>query len=288
MKPAPFHYHAPATLDEAMVLLRDNEDARPLAGGQSLVAMLALRIARPTHVVDLNRIASLSGIELRDDILRIGAMTRQVAALRSAEVLAHAPLLIDTLHNVGHPSTRARGTIGGSLAHADPAGELPVAMLALDATMIVASPKGERKVAAKDFVLGAFETALKSGEILVAIDVPKIFGGTAFLELSLRKGDFAIASVAARVALKNGKVASCALVLGGVGERPVRCAAVEALLVGQQADDTTINEAIKALPLEDITAESRQASADYRRSLVPVLARRALTAAVAKAKEAQS
>ena len=283
MKAAPFDYAAPTTLDEAVMLLADHgEDARPIAGGQSLVPMLALRLARPAMLVDLNRIEGLAGITVEADALRIGAMTRQADVLRSPEIAAMAPLLVAALGNVGHPPTRARGTVGGSMAHADPAAELPVALAALDAEVIVRGGNGERVVPAGEFVLGAFETALAPGEIVVAIRVPKARGGTSFLEISPRKGDFAIICVAVRLDCDPGGLCrSCALALGGVADRPIRCGESERALTGRSLDDLAIAEAVAALPLGAITMESRLASAGYRQRVAPVLAERALRAAFA-------
>ncbi len=209
-------------------------------------------------------------------------MTRQAEMLRSPDVAAMAPLLVAALRNVGHPPTRARGTLGGSMAHADPAAELPVALTALDATIVVRGAGGERTIPAAQFIRGAFETALQPGEIIVAIRVPKARGGTAFLEISPRKGDFAILCVAVRLDCDSGGLCrSCALALGGVAERPIRCAESEKALTSRSLDDTAIAEAVAALPLEAITMESRLASAGYRQRVAPALVERALRAALA-------
>lgn len=280
MKPAPFDYEAPTTVADALKLLGASDDSRPIAGGQSLVPMLAFRLARPALLVDLNRIPALAGIEVKGDVLRIGAMTRQAAAFASDIVKGHAPLLTQALANVGHPPTRARGTVGGSCAHADPAAEIPSAMIALGATMIIASSAGERRVAADDFFIGAFETALQPGEILVAVELPKQKGGSAFLEVSARKGDFGIVTVAARLAVENGRCVDVALVLGGITERSVRCADSEHILKEQGANAKGIDAAIGALPLDAVTMDSRLASAAYRRRLIPELTRRAIAAAL--------
>jgi len=280
MKPAPFDYEAPTTIADALKLLGSHEDARPIAGGQSLVPMLAFRLARPSLLVDLNRIPSLAGIEEKGGVLRIGAMTRQAAVLASETVKHHAPLLIQALENVGHPPTRARGTIGGSCAHADPAAELPSAMVALGATMVIATSGGERRVPADDFFIGAFETVLQPGEILVALELPKQTGGSAFLEVSARKGDFGIVTVAARIAVQDGRCTDAALVLGGITERSVRCAQAERILKEQGATPKAIDAALAELPLDAVTMDSRSASAAYRRRLIPELCRRAIKAAL--------
>ena len=282
MKPAPFDYEAPNTIEEALKFLGE-DDARPIAGGQSLAPMLALRLTRPRLLVDLNRIASLEGITARNGTLRIGAMTRQAAVLRSAAVIASAPILSEALRHVGHPPTRVRGTIGGSLAHADPAAELPVAMVALGATMHLTSMSGERQIRANDFFRGAFETALRPDEVLTSIDVPSQEGGAAFLEISPRRGDFAIVSIATRVAHIDGLCTSCSVVFGGIGDRPVRCTGTEAELIGHPIADA-IGRAADALPIDAVTMESRVASTKYRRRLMPILFRRAIAISTSKGK----
>lgn len=281
MKPAPFDYEAPTTVADALKLLAAHEESRPIAGGQSLVPMLAFRLARPSLLVDLNRIPSLAGVEEQGGVLRIGAMTRQATVLASDAVKRHAPLLVQALENVGHPPTRARGTIGGSCAHADPAAELPSAMVALDATMVIVGSGGERRVRADDFFIGAFETALQPGEILVALELPKQQGGSAFLEVSARKGDFGIVTVAVRLAVKEGRCTDVALVLGGITERSVRCTETERILKEQGTAPKAIAAALAALPLDAVTMDSRSASAAYRRRLIPELCRRAIEAALA-------
>jgi CO/xanthine dehydrogenase FAD-binding subunit len=281
MKPAPFDYEAPTTVADALKLLAAHEESRPIAGGQSLVPMLAFRLARPSLLVDLNRIPSLFGIEEKGGVLRIGAMTRQATVLASDAVKRHAPLLVQALENVGHPPTRARGTIGGSCAHADPAAELPSAMVALDATMVIVGSGGERRVCADDFFIGAFETALQPGEILVALELPKQQGGSAFLEVSARKGDFGIVTVAARLVVKERRCTEAALVLGGITDRSVRCTEVERILKEQGTAPKAIDAALAALPLDAVTMDSRSASAAYRRRLIPELCRRAIEAALA-------
>jgi carbon-monoxide dehydrogenase medium subunit len=286
MKPAPFDYLAPETLEAAIeALVRFGPDARPLAGGQSLVPMLALRLARPAVLVDLNRIAALAGIRDAGTELRIGAMTRQAEVLNSPLVARRAPLMVQALAQVGHPPTRARGTIGGSLAHADPAAELPVAMLALDAQLVIRSARGERLVAAAEFFRGMFETAIGEGELLTEIRVLAAPGqGSAFLEVSRRRGDFAIASVAAQLATDaRGRCLSARLVLGAVAPVPLRCPQAESRLAGRPLDDGAIADAVAALPLDAIALDSTSASRAYRMRIAPVLAQRVLAAAARNA-----
>lgn len=279
MKPAPFDYVAPTTVLEATDhLVAHGSDARLLAGGQSLVPMLALRLARPTILIDLNRIEALSYIREQDGEVCIGAMARQGAVLNSALVAKHAPLLQRAIREVGHPPTRARGTIGGSLAHADPAAELPVAALALQAKLVICSSKGERTVTADDFFRGMFETAIEPGEMLIEVRIPSApAAGSGFEEVTLRKGDFAIVSAAAWLLVRQDGICTAArVVLGSVGPRPVRCPDVEGELVGRTMNAASIAAAANAVPVTLIEADSLNASRSYRRRIAPVLARRAL------------
>jgi aerobic carbon-monoxide dehydrogenase medium subunit len=209
VKPAPFAYHRPATLEEALALLAEDPDAKPLAGGQSLVPMLNFRIARPAALVDLSRVEELAGIRIEGDTLVVGAMTRQWDLEHTAEAY---PLLREALAFVGHTATRCRGTVGGSIVHADPTAELPVCAVALDAELVVAGPAGRRTIAAEEFFLSVFTTALEPGELLVEIRFPPPPGGSAFEEVTHRDGDFAVVCVA---------VAGKRVALGGVGATPV-------------------------------------------------------------------
>jgi carbon-monoxide dehydrogenase medium subunit len=209
VKPAPFAYHRPETLDEALALLAADPDAKPLAGGQSLVPMLNFRLARPAALVDLGRIEELAGIRVEDGTLVAGAMTRQWDLEHAGE--AH-PLLREALAFVGHTATRCRGTVGGSLVHADPTAELPVCALALGAELAVAGPAGRRTVPAAEFFVSVFTTALEPGELLVEARFPPVDGGWAFEEHAHRHGDFAVVCVA----VAGGRTA-----IGGVGAAPV-------------------------------------------------------------------
>jgi carbon-monoxide dehydrogenase medium subunit len=205
VKPAPFAYHRPATLDEALALLAEDSDAKPLAGGQSLVALLNFRLARPSALVDLGGIPELAGIRVEDGVLVVGAMTRQWDLERSAHAF---PLLRDALGHVGHTATRCRGTVGGSLAHADPTAELPVCALALGAELVT----NRRTIPAEDFFVSVFTTALEPGELLVEICFPPSTGPTAFEEVAHRAGDFAVVCVAR---------AGDRIAVGGVDATPV-------------------------------------------------------------------
>lgn len=288
MKPAPFDYFAPTTLDEAFDLLGQyGSDARVIAGGQSLVPMLALRLARPEVIIDLNRIPSLAGIVEDGTTLRIGAMTRQAHALASPVVRKFLPLLHDGLENVGHPPTRARGTIGGSLSHADPAAETPLVMMAYRARMVIAGPHGERTVDADAFTLGTFETAIEEGEILSEILLETHADeGTGFVELSRRRGDFAMASAGARVRLDAaGRCAEAHLMIGAVTPVPLRCDTAAAMLVGHVPTEALIREAVRLIDLEAFEFDNPEISVAYRRHIAPTLARRALMQAVNRAGE---
>jgi aerobic carbon-monoxide dehydrogenase medium subunit len=290
VKPAPFEYLAPTTLADAIGLLaRHGDEARPLAGGQSLVPMMAARLARPTVIVDLNRIAGLSGIVVDREAVRIGAMTRQGVALASPELCAAVPLLAEALAQVGHPPTRARGTIGGSLAHADPAAELPAVTVALEAVLTISGLGGERRVPAGSFFAGAFETALKPGELLSEIHVPVLGSeGQAFLEIARRKGDFAVISTAVRLRLaEDGRCSLARIVLGGVAGTPMRCHESEEQLLGERPSTGLLAAAAERIPLGSIELHSHHASRDYRRQVAPVLVRRALFLAAARAGTAE-
>lgn len=285
MKPAPFAYHAPRTLDEALALLAAHGgDAKPLAGGQSLVPAMNFRLATPAVLVDLNRIEDLAGLHATaDGGLAVRAMTRQAAVERSPLVPAAAPLLAAALPWVAHAAIRHRGTIGGSLAHADPAAELPAVMLALDATFTLQRAAATRTVAAADFFSGLFATALLPDELLTAVQLPPRAPrtGCAFQEISRRHGDFALAGVAACVAVDDeGRCTSARAALLGVGDRPMLAEAVTRLLVGQTPTPDRIRDAAEDTAAQEIDPPGDiHASSDYRRRLAAVLLRRTVTAA---------
>jgi carbon-monoxide dehydrogenase medium subunit len=285
VKPAPFHYHRPATIDEAVGLLARLDDAKLLAGGQSLMPMMNFRYLTPEHVVDLNRVQGLAGIALEGEALIVGAMTRQRDVMASALVAAHCPLLGQALRHVGHLQTRNRGTLGGSLAHLDPAAELPGALLALDAVLEVHGPGGVREIAMADWPLAWMTPALEPDELLVRVRIPlwPRGHGAGFHEVARRHGDFALAGAAALVQLDGGVVTRCALALVGVDDAPVRLAAAEALLTGQPADRARVDEAARAA-VEVPGVDDVHASAGYRRRIAAVVARRALEQAVGGAR----
>jgi aerobic carbon-monoxide dehydrogenase medium subunit len=284
MKPARFHYHAPTTLAEGVGLLADHgDDAKVLAGGQSLVPMLSLRLASFGHLVDLNRISGTAEIARSNGHLRIGAMTRQAVAEHSADVAAHAPLVARALPHIGHFQIRNRGTIGGSIAHADPASELPAVALALDATIEATGPSGTRRVAAADFFVSTWETSLADGEILSAVEFPVWDGhcGWAVEEISRRHGDFALVGTTVGVQVANGAVTRAGIALFGVAGTPVRAHAAEAaLLAGADAEEVGRVAANELRPSDDI-----HASGSYRKQVAAVVVRRAIVKAM---QEAQS
>jgi carbon-monoxide dehydrogenase medium subunit len=292
MKPAAFEYHSPASEEEALELLaRFPTEAKPLAGGQSLVPAMNFRLARPAILVDLNRIGSLAYIEEREGTLRIGAMTRQRTVERSELVAKRAPLLAEALPSIAHPQIRNRGTIGGSLAHADPAAELPAVTVALGGHMIVRNRTGVRRLPAEEFYTGLFMTAMAPGDLLVALELgPRSPGaGSAFVEVSRRHGDFALAGVATEVELDGqGRCASVRVALFSVGERPVLATKGASELLGKVPDERIIETVARVTGESDIDPPSDiHASAAYRRHLAHVLVRRALITAVARARDAE-
>jgi carbon-monoxide dehydrogenase medium subunit len=280
MKPAPFQYWAPDRLGEALELLAEHGyDAKPLAGGQSLVPMLNLRLARPAVLVDLNRIAELRDMELGGERLTLGALTRHQTLVDDPVVGGRVPALKEAARYIGHLAIRMRGTLGGSLAHADPAAELPMLAAALEARIRIASVRGERWMAARDFFQGVFTTALAPDELVVAVEWPRLDRpgvGSAVEEFSLRTGDFALAAVAVRVEVDTtGQVTRLGLALAGVGPGPVVATAAEhgaSGLVGE----TAVVELADVIPHAIEPVDDLHASAAYRRHLARVLARRAL------------
>lgn len=274
MKPARFEYHRPTSLAETFELLdRYGDDGRILAGGQSLVPALNMRLATPRAVIDINRLPGLDAIRLEPEGLVVGALARQEALERSPLVREHAPLLAAAVPHVGHAAIRARGTVGGSLALADPAAELPACAVALEATIRVSSRRGPRRVAAADFFRGIYTTALEPGEVVTDVVVPLTAPGwrSGFEELARRHGDFALAGLAARARVEGGAVADARLVFFGVGTRPVRARGAEAVLVGRRADAPALAAAGDALQRDLDPPGDIHGSAALRRHLAGVL-----------------
>jgi carbon-monoxide dehydrogenase medium subunit len=293
MKPAAFEYHRPDSVDQALALLAEHGyDAKLLAGGQSLVPAMNFRLAAPAVLIDLNRIPGLDGIAEADGGLRLGAMVRQRMAERSPLVAARAPLLSEALPYVAHAQIRNRGTIGGTIAHADPAAEIPAIMLALDARFHLRAPGGTRVVTAGDFFTGLFGTALEAEEMLVEVEIPPMAPrtGWAFDEVSRRHGDYALAGIAATVQVDDaGRCSGARIALLSVGDGPVLAAEAAAALVGQEPTDAAIRAAAEAAAQRDIDPPGDiHASPAYRRQLVDVLVRRVLPRAFARAAGAQA
>lgn len=285
MKPPVFEYHAPANLQEALELLgRYGGEARLMAGGQSLMPLMNVRLVRPAVIVDLNRVEELAYIQTADGSLRVGAMTRQRTAERSPVVLENVPLLAETLSWVGHIPIRNRGTIGGSLALAHPAAELPALAKALDAQFVVNGAGGRvRELNSDEFFVSSLNTALEPDEILTEIRFPHLppRTGWAIQEVAPRQNDLALVGVIALVRLDEpGHCADVRLGLFGAGETPVRAAPIEQRLLGQKLDQQTIRAALADLPNLLDPPSDMHASATYRREVAAVLAGRAITEAV--------
>jgi aerobic carbon-monoxide dehydrogenase medium subunit len=288
MKPAAFEYFRPRSLDEALSLLaRYAGEAKPLAGGQSLIPAMNFRLATPAVLVDLNALTELAYINDEPNGLRLGGMTRQRALERSGVVANVAPLVAEAMPFIAHAAIRNRGTVGGSLAHADPAAELPAVMLALDARFGIRSSGGARSVDADHFFVGLFATAVEPGELLTEITIPKRRArtGSAFQEISRRHGDFALVGVAASVTLdQQGRCEAARIALLSAGDRPMLARQAARALAGQEPSVEAIRAASDAAATQDIEPSSDiHASAAYRRHLAAVLTRRALTLAFERA-----
>jgi carbon-monoxide dehydrogenase medium subunit len=286
MKPPPFDYFAPATLEEALELLHEHgEEAKILAGGQSLMPLMNLRLARPKIIVDINRLSGLDHITASaDGGLAIGALARQRAVERSALVRQRNPLLAATIPLIGHFQIRNRGTLGGSIVHADPAAELPAMSVLLDGEFLLARKGEARVVPAADFFLGYLATAVEPQEILTEIRLPKWRAGTAWAidEVARRKGDFAVVGAALKAAIdEDGVLQGAAMVMFGVGGKPQRIRSAEALLKGQRIDPKLLRELSQAIAEELDPDSDIHASALYRKEVGGVLARRVLEAALA-------
>ncbi len=294
MKPPPFDYSAPDTLEEALALLAElGDDARPLAGGQSLVPLLSLRLARPSHLVDLAGIAHLETVDAGDGHLVLGAMVRERQAEGDGRVRRLAPLLAEALPLIGHPAIRSRGTVGGSLSHADPAAELPAVALVLQAELVVESrDRGSRDVAAANFFTGFLTTALEPDELLTAVRVPAPGPATGWAidEVARRHGDFAMVGAAAMVRLDEttGRIGEARLALAGVSDTPVRPRDAEQALAGAEPTDDTYAGAAAEVAAQLSPPADVHGSSAYRRHLAQVLVRRTLTLASRRAEGARS
>jgi carbon-monoxide dehydrogenase medium subunit len=284
MKPSPFSYHCPRTLDEALDLLASLENARVLAGGQSLVPMLNLRLASPEHLIDLGRLDELVGIAETAQGIAIGAMTTQHTIERSALIEKRCPLLTEAIGHVGHQQTRNRGTIGGSLCHLDPAAELPVVATALDATLEIVSKRGRRRIRFAEFPVGYLTSQLHHDELLSRIDFPMLDAGAgwAFVEFSRRPADFAIVSVAALIVMSKGTIAQARIAVGGLGAAPRRADTAERYLIGQGSSATLIDSAASLVAAGEAEGDALYPG-EYRAEIAGVMTRRALEKAFRRA-----
>jgi CO/xanthine dehydrogenase FAD-binding subunit len=291
MKPAQFEYDDPRTVDETLDLLaRHGDDCKLLAGGQSLVPLMNFRLARPGRLIDINGVESLAGIRRENGKLVIGAMTRHTAVEHSKEIAEGWPLLTEAIGWVGHSQIRNRGTVGGSVAHADPAAELPAAFAALDAGFQVRSKRGARVLTWKQFFVAEFTTALAPDELVTAVEVPRSDArGMAFVEFARRHGDFALGGAAVTVKLdRDGRCEKATIALLSAGPAPVRAEAAEARLRGAKLDESKIREAaaeaVKRLhPTSDL-----HGSSEYRVGLLRTMAERALATAARRARSTPS
>jgi CO/xanthine dehydrogenase FAD-binding subunit len=278
MKPAPFVYVRPASLAEVCELLAGDDDARVIAGGQTLVPMLAMRLARPAKLIDILRLPELAGIREEPGAVVVGATTRQAQAERDPVIRASVPMLARVLPWVGHPPTRNRGTIGGSIANADPSAEIPLAAVTLGADILLATTGGPKSTPAAEFFIGAMVTSIGQGECVRAIRFPvwphkRI--GVGFFEISARRSDFAFVAAAAQVALDDGgKCLDVALGLGGVADRPLRLDVSS--LIGTKLDAASVADAVNAASTDLDAMSDLHASAAYRRRVAATLGIRAL------------
>jgi carbon-monoxide dehydrogenase medium subunit len=286
VKPAPFDYVAPRALDDAVdALTSGGADAKLLAGGQSLIPLLNFRLARPSVLVDLNRVPELTYINPTAEGVAIGAMTRQAHVERDQRLGASQPLLVEAIRAVGHPAIRWRGTIGGSLAHADPAAELPAVAVCLDARLSVIGPRGRRTLAAEDFFQGYLTTALQPDEILTEVALPMLVPATgqAWLEFTRRHGDFALVGVAVSLSMDGESVSEARIVLTGVGGKPVRAHEAETMLIGASAPERASAAADAVRSAIDPDADIH-ASKEYRTHLAGVLTERGIGLAYKRAR----
>lgn len=288
MKPAAFHYHAPATLDEALALLaRHGDDAKVLAGGQSLVPMMNMRIARPEHIVDINRLDALAFIRAAGDAIEIGALTRHAAVERSTLLRERLPLLPVAAQTIAHYAIRTQGTLGGSLAHADPAAQWPLLAVALGATIVARGPNAERAIDASAFFVSTMATALAADELIVASRWPLLPArtGWGFELFARRRGDFALCAVCATVAVKQGRVAALRVIVGGITPTPADLSAAMSTLSGAAADDALAEQAGRIATAQITPGDDPKAAAWYRTELMQALIERAVKQALQRAGE---
>jgi carbon-monoxide dehydrogenase medium subunit len=282
MKLPPVEYEAPTTVAEAVDLLAEHEDeASVLAGGQSLIPLLALRLARPAVLIDINGIDELSGVSAADGWVAIGAVTREYVAEESGTVADAVPLLAAALPMIGHEAIRSRGTVGGSLAHADPAAELPAVARALNAEFVVRGPSGTRVIPAEEWFEGYLTTSRRPDELLVEVRFPAAEPGTgvSFTEVARRHGDFAMVGLAASLVLSGGVISDARLAFAGVSDVPVRASAAEDLLAGQRPSAELFDEAARRATEDLDPPADLHGSSDYRKRVAATVVRRGLRAA---------
>ena len=287
MIPAAFEYHRPSTLQDALALLsRLGDEAKVLAGGQSLIPLMKLRLASPRHVIDLNRISGLASIAEHDGALVIGALVRESELEASELVRRRLPILADACRVIADPLVRNLATVGGNLAHGDPANDHPAVMLALGAEVVAVGPQGSRRIPVAELFTGPLETALRPGEILTEIHIPlpPPRSGGAYLKLERKVGDFATAAVGVQITLAGGDAcAHAGIGLTNVGPTPIKARRAEGLLKGRRLDDAAIREAAEAAAGESDPSEDLRGSVAYKRDLVRVLTARALRRALERA-----
>jgi aerobic carbon-monoxide dehydrogenase medium subunit len=287
--PGTFDYHSPTTLDDALSLLQKIDGAKILAGGQSLIPAMRFRLANPGTLIDINRIRGLSYVEERGDHLAIGALTRECLLEESPIVASSYPLLLDTAKVIADPVVRNLATVGGNLAHADPANDHPATMLAYAAQVIARGPGGTRTIAVDDFFVGLFESSLQAGELLIEIRIPKppAASGGAYLKIERKVGDYAVAAVAVQLQMAGSSIKTVRVGLTNVCAIPSRAKNAEAALVGKTVTDEVLEAAGKAAAAECDPSADLRGNVDYKRDLVRVLVKRAVRTAVARAQGAK-
>ena len=286
MKPADFEYHRPREISEALALLRDiGDDGKILAGGQSLMPMMNFRLAQPAHLIDINFIAGLDYIRSENGAVKIGCLARQARVLDDPLIRQHCPLLAAALAHVGYDQTRNRGTICGSLAHADPAAELPAVLLALDGSVTVGNSTRKRELSARELFQSYLTTTIASDELVIEASFPEqpAHSGSSFIEFARRFGDFAIVGVAVSLALTSKEIHEARVALTGVSDTPWRARTVEEILIGKTAAPELFDRAAEAIAKAIEPSSDIHGSAPYRRTLAKVLTRRALNDAWNKA-----
>lgn len=285
MRPTPFQYHRAESLDHALALLAEfGEDGRPLGGGQSLVPMMNLRLARPAHLIDINALP-LDTVEVAGSTLRLGALVRHRRYFDEPVIRDRFPAFYEAVQWIGHPTIRRHGTLGGSLSHADPTAELPAVSMLYDARIVAMSTQGERRIPASEFFKGAYTTALDPGEMIVAVEFPLPPERSAgnFVEIAERRGDFATVSVGVTIAASRGTISEAALVCAGAGLAPIRATKAEDALAGRPLDAPQAASIGRAFADSVDPVSDHVASADYRRSLIAELTRRTIDTACARA-----